>query len=143
MSTASWQKEFYPIAASKVPAAEATAHSLQKWKGTRPEALAKHGVHFNKYKELVPKDSELVVLVFDGNSCALCRHHLYTGCQTCPILFYKKSIDSNFEFKDEACEQEYGISGGTFDHPGNTQPMIDLLEATLAFEQKQGADKKP
>lgn len=43
MSLAAWKAEHYPVDAANVPAEEAVAHSLRKWRGLRPRVLERFG----------------------------------------------------------------------------------------------------
>lgn len=116
MSAETWLAEFYPVAADKVPVEQALQHSLVKWKGLRPEALAKH--------EITKPPIDI-----DAGSCALCEHHCdcdgEVSCQTCP-LYLTRGETCDCPVGDEflAPYQMYSL-----EH--NPEPMIDLLEEVL------------
>lgn len=85
MSLESWKAEFYPVPAADASGsdAEAIEHSLRKWRGLEPEALARHGV---ERRGRYIQDAEECLLIGD-TSCALCRRHdvMDGTCPRCPI----------------------------------------------------------
>lgn len=115
-----WLKEFYPVDASNVPKSEAVAHSLQKWRGLRPEALVKYGL-------------DCAPIPIDGDSCALCEHYLdpegyaENFCKTCPL---KLALGRFCDAGNRAPWQAWA-------YLENPEPMIEALEETLAREVKE------
>jgi hypothetical protein len=78
MSVESWKEEFFsPIGDEERDDPKAAAeHSLKKWQGTLPHALAKHGVIFTG-AEIVSADvadGEFTdgEFTFNGTTCSLC-----------------------------------------------------------------------
>lgn len=113
MSLKTWEKEFYPVAASSEELAtdiDRVEHSIRKWEGALKKNVEKHGLDYGGHR-LWPGE-----FLFDGETCALCQEHGdEDGCQTCPTL----------AVNDSGCSSAYERS---WDDP---RPMIRLLRKTL------------
>lgn len=142
MSLESWCEEFYPIPASDVPAADAIAHSLQKWRGLLPENLTRHSLRaFHDIAAItdidhppgryIPPQDRLDI---DDRSCALCTHHIRSAradqCRTCPLhILLGRDCDASTSYNHEP--------PAPYDHwrdTGDPLPMIRALE-TLFNQQ--------
>jgi hypothetical protein len=93
MSLKTWKAEFYPrLAHDCKTGLEAVHHSLQKWKGLKRSALAKHGVRREEDGYLVDNNTDYEgALSLDDDTCALC-HVFYDAdsfrdehCDKCPL----------------------------------------------------------
>lgn len=115
-------KEFYPIDAHEVPREDAISHSLRKWEGLQPEALAKHKVTFKAYEgRIQDRHSSLDI---DDSTCALCAHHIDAQCESCPLQILLGGRCDGF--------------GGPYSiarHDKDTQPMLDSLRRLSKIEQ--------
>lgn len=123
MSLDTWKAEFYPIPAEEVAAKDAIQHSLTKWIGLRPENLSKHNLEIGVFQIV---DAHTVFAI-DSSACSLCARNPLS-CAPCPIAEYKstKSI-----YKKRTCCPEYDAFGREHD----PEPMIDLLQQTINFQQ--------
>lgn len=122
MSLKTWMKEFYPIDAHEVPREDAISHSLRKWEGLQPEALAKHKVTFKATEGYIKDRHDS--LDIDESTCALCAHHLDTRCKWCPLQL----------LLGEPCDtpgQPYSVARQEKD----IQPMLDSLMRLSKIEQ--------
>lgn len=138
MSLATWKEEFYPIAAHKVAAEDALAHSLRKWRGLTPENLARHGVsHDSGY--LFDTDEHLWI---NDTTCALCYLHLapfeHHDCSArCPLAILRDG---------QACDQPRELPDlspySTFTEHGDPAPMIALIEAAIARSGEAGVEEE-
>lgn len=122
MSGATWLKEHYPIPASEVSGQDAVQHSLQKWRGLRPEALDKHHCFLDRLR-VKDKSTQEEVLFIDSGSCSLCTWYAnhVPRCVDCPL--YKK--------RDWACDMGLHAPWITFTRDSDPEPMIRILESCL------------
>ncbi len=114
MSLATWEKEFYPITASKCKKKDALDHSILKWTGLLPKNREKHGmtikhksVGLRRYNYITSEENG--ELVIRDVSCALCI--IFDDCADCPLL------ECDFEYKD-------------FLYHKRVRPMLNLLLKT-------------
>ena len=130
-------EEYYPIsaieAARRGPLA-ACEHSLRKWRGALPEALAKHELFRGDEgcdEHMIAEDLEKTenAFYFSDESCALCQLD-HTNCATCPIT--RATGKACIEDGEDGGESEYEI----FACGGSPEPMIALLERTLIHIKK-------
>jgi len=127
MSLESWKQEFYPVEARDVLKASAIEHSLQKWKGLRPENLQKHNL-----SAFAMMDHQFV----SGASCALCTHYLEPAhqdiprCTECPLYKLRGGYPCDVETPSEILSP---YSAWTDD--SDPEPMIALLEQAAKSEQ--------
>lgn len=129
MSLETWKAEFYPQPADEVPADEAVAHSLQKWKGMRPENLERHGVDA-EWSYLAFEDQTLGI---DASTCALCKHFARGSCLKCPLAIVRGGVACDMRREDEA--RPYGCSPfHKWATIGDPEPMIKWLEKALPLE---------
>lgn len=115
MSLATWTAEFYPVPADQVPAEEAVAHSLRKWRGLTKENLERHGGEIN----LCDAKFGTERIAIDVSTCALCIHYYNDGsCWKCPLkrLLGKKCFRRGEPYHKWGCT-------------GDPLPMIRALEA--------------
>lgn len=124
MSLETWKAEFYPIDAHEVALKDAIQHSLTKWIGLRPENLSKHNLKIGDF-EIVDAHT---IFAIDANTCSLCAWNPLT-CATCPIAEYKST--KSFSKEHTSC----GIEYNAFGHEHDPEPMIDLLQQTINFQQ--------
>lgn len=128
MSLQTWLEEFYPKEAKDTTPKEAIAHSLQKWKGTTPENLAKHLV-IKQGVRLIDADLKFEKAMFTGKECALCVHYAKSYCGKCPLAISRNGTPCD-EGKRDILDLYWLATGIVFD--GNkTQPMIDALQSLL------------
>lgn len=89
-----WVDEYYPVPATSPKARRApVAHSLRKWNGLQPAALAKHGMLRVGRRILSVDEDEDQTFTINSDSCALCWKYLKTGrpaedhsrCGDCPL----------------------------------------------------------
>lgn len=145
MSLISWKEQYYGEDAKDAAergTLEALRHSIKKWSGLTPEALAEHGVRIRGHAlfdpTVVAKDYPPVpdldsndTFVVDTTTCALCVLHLRNCCKTCP-LFKLRGVQC-----DDVCGGETSPYG-QFIIYGNTSPMLNLLwEALLVTEESE------
>lgn len=123
MSYETWREEYYPVPACDVPKEQAVAHSLRKWEGLRPEALAKHGIKL--YAQNVGG-----MLSIASGSCALCHHYCRGGsCESCPLAIARAENDGSpvdcdkSRFDEDRSPWATGAYG-----PQNPEPMIAWLK---------------
>ncbi len=84
MSIRTWKREFYsPI--SRCKKADALAHTLKKYLGTRKAAIARHSVQKTVDGDLTDGET---VFYFVDKTCALCRfyHKNHTCTPECPLV---------------------------------------------------------
>lgn len=143
MSLNTWKKEYYPIRASKVTAEAAIAHSLQKWRGLRPQILADHRLRLNvrPSQPVVVDDDGGETLTINGESCALCAVYMRENedeCATCPLFALRNCSCDDVPDEDEvtACSpyDQFALSG-------DPEPMIELLEKALARQTEKQTKK--
>lgn len=145
MSGNTWLKEFFPVAAyyaAKGTNIEAVRHSLQKWKGLRPDAMEKHHVCIrdndaNVYANVYDQKGNLVMFMGDA-SCALCHKH--TGrfsCSSCPLARVRsgKRCDRERQHEEEA-------PWGAWVTSRDPEPMIAALEKAEARLLADSARKR-
>lgn len=135
MSISSWKEEFYtPV--ENVPKGDEVAaleQSLAKFKGLRPEAMAKHGVarvtiKSERFARI--EDQEQDTFSVDGSTCSLCdqyyvrwadRPPAQDGCEKCPLYA---------ELKGHSCDG-LGLPFDLWYYEDNPEPMIEVLEKML------------
>ena len=150
MSFESWKEEFYPMPAEEVRPERALEHSLQKWKGLRPENLKKHGVVYDKIRQAVldpdhpeadhPEGEDR--LCIDGDSCALCVHNHDTDdtlCESCPFYKARGNVACDSARKDEDIDQYEFVPYFAMTKRSNPEPMIRWL--TLAQDVEDNSDE--
>lgn len=129
MSLETWKQEFYPINAREVSKDDAIQHSLTKWRGLRPEALARHGVVMKgkSVAEAGNEERSLDAIFIDAHTCALCHHYegAYGECLECPL----------FNHLGERCDEYEASPYKRFSLYNNPEPMIKALEATLKAQE--------
>ena len=137
MSLDTWKAEFYPIPASACPPGQAVEHSLRKWRGLRKENLERHGIE---------RDGRFIGIEFriGDETCALCRIYYdhkaayRDACNDCPIhQLTGARCDSSGSPYDS-----FGSPYDSFVTNGDPEPMIALLERTLAWERNQEHKEK-
>ena len=133
MSRDSWVKEHYPIPADEVAAKDALDHVLNKWIGTTPEALEKHGGRLNEARIALDDDD----FCFSGKyTCALCLthqcHHQNKGRPLCPLEITHGSCPC----LPLGCSPWWYFA---FDN--NPQPMIDLIRKAIAARDNKPKEK--
>lgn len=122
MSLNTWMKEFYPVNAEEVPREDAISHSLRKWEGLQPEALAKHKVKFKATEGYIQdRHSSLDI---DDSTCALCAHHIDANCESCPLQI----------LLDGRCD-EFGGPYSVARYNKDVQPMLNSLRRLSKIEQ--------
>ena len=135
MSLTSWKEEFYPIDAAHPDALKApAAHSLQKWLGLRPEALARHKVYLaidevsEKGRVVSRNGSGMYV---DSYHCALCERYLkrlpMNTCSRCPLYKLLNHVSC-----DEGDDSPYDC---LVEHK-DPEPMIAALTELARRESK-------
>lgn len=127
MSIETWDAEFYSEEAEDAAekgAIHAIKHSIIKWKGLREEQLKKHGLWMDGLHVQGTNISQPGWWIDDRN-CALCAFDEMRkgGCKSCPIFLHA----------GRACTEEYLIAQNN----NQPEPMIQLLEQTLAWAEKQ------
>jgi hypothetical protein len=125
VSLASWKAEFYPKPADETTPEEAVAHSLQKWRGMRAEALARHGL-VRREMTIYEEGNFLNSLNFDAYTCALCANQEGRGCEGCPLFESRGEVGCD-EPMDEEERSPYSASG--------PEPMIAALEKAAEYEK--------
>lgn len=135
MSMQTWMEEFYPVEAEKVPAAQAVAHSLRKWRGLRPDNMKRHGVFWG-YKHTLNyiTDAGGYCLFIDAGSCALCWTHVnLTGsCASCPLSIARHGHPCDYKRPAEALSPWAAGSGKM----KNVEPMIYWLEEAAQTQKE-------
>lgn len=132
MSVKSWKDEFYTQDAADATSSniEALQHSIKKWKGLSKENRKKHGLKpigkfgYTHYGHLVDKNGD--DLGIDATSCALCKIHIASGCEDCPL---KKEMNS-------VCTAFITNPYGKYIQSGDNKPMLDALKNALKKELK-------
>lgn len=136
MSLKTWKEEFYIIpagAAGRKTKLEAIEHSLQKWMGTTPANLKKHGVIYEDHEVREPffrgrMFYEVPSFEFTANSCSLCEKYAVvnwmepTDCTKCPLSERNGRKDCIREYR----ESDY-----------KPDSMIKLLEGAFVDELKK------
>jgi hypothetical protein len=131
-SARAWKQKYYPVAASQVPRTatplEMTEHALRKWRGLRPNVLARYDLGLVRicHTELQGPGLRLPI---HSQSCVLCRRFIKTDCLQCPL----------YRNLGAPCDRGYGpfYVWSRFHDP---EPMIKALELTrrrLIREQKK------
>lgn len=147
MSVSSWLKEFYPVDASEgMTNLEAVRHSLQKWRGLKPENLQRHRVNvkspagFFRSGRLLEGRSNGGLLI-NGETCALCHKHAeMDDCKSCPIVrALRRRCDARTQ-RDEC--GRLTSPWHRFDEFANPEPMIAILEKTEAALLREQARRK-
>lgn len=164
MSLTTWCNEFYPVPADDVSVQNAVAHSLQKWKGLRPENLEKHGLIRYGDREIrevesPPLRSYVPSLAIDADSCALCYHFLRDEdtdefdddgdvvCSRCPL---HQTLGHDCDHAGGPYDlwlgriKDVNRQRVIYNHASSTpEPMIAALEKTLANQQKESDPCEP
>lgn len=133
MSLTTWKAKYYPKPASKVPARDALAHSLTKWRGLRLTILRRHGVEIISRGDL---RSGMNIFCIDAASCALCRHYLDNGCRACPLAIVRGGVPC-----DQRANEKYYSPFAEWEFNHNPEPMITALE--LAAQWQRNKTKGP
>lgn len=126
MTIKTWIAEFYPITAkraAKGSALDATIHSLRKWEGRRPEAMARHGVSLGWQHEIYDGKS---TFMFSGETCALCVKYRLTWsgvCGECPLYLARDKVPCDGRMPGEDISPYNAFS---------PEPMIAWLEKALS-----------
>lgn len=141
MSLHPWKEEFYPVPAddpSIKTNLQAVQHSLQKWRGLRPDVLVAYGVMVTPRGHL---QADTTYLGIDSDSCALCIRHddgrRPGACQTCPLSRERSGKRCDERRRDELLSSPWRL--WVADH--NPEDMIRWLEkaeATLLKDQQRG-----
>lgn len=135
MTLDTWKREFYWVDADTVSSrswAECVEHSIRKWEGLRPEALARHGLV--KDGKAIFDPTSHIDLWISGTTCALCQKDLSTDghrfCETCPLYAALGEARCD-ELSDEDADDDspYGIWCDT----GDPEPMIAALNKALEY----------
>jgi hypothetical protein len=113
MSVMTWLKEYYPVAASQVPEAEALEHTKRKWVGLRLRNLQRHGLS----QPPIPVNSA---------TCALCTHYLPRAagdpCTECPLYKVRQGVRCDTATRTEEMSPYRAWKDN------NAEPMIGWLE---------------
>lgn len=137
MSVKSWLKEFYPVeAAEPMTNLEAVRHSLQKWRGLKPENLKRHNVNVDhpavNYRtgRALSGRSQGYLNINDG-SCALCvKHGGSYDCKPCPIA---RAVGRRCDQKVYVVDTGHGTSPWhEFTDTKDPDAMIAVLEKAEA-----------
>lgn len=138
MSAKSWLEEFYPKTARDVArmkldaerkAIEATAHSLQKWKGLTANNLIRHGCKIES-GNVFDCDYNLV-LAINSESCALCACY---SCDECPLKRYLSyTCDANVGEDEIEDIDSDDVPWLRWDSARDPTLMISCLEGTLSM----------
>lgn len=129
MSLKTWKEEFYPVDARSPEAqADPVAHSLRKWEGLRPEAMAKHGVRRCLTHSIT--DDNYFPMPVDAVSCALCQRGNPSRnkkppckCDTCPLALSRGGTAC-----DKARDNETLSPWESWELDANPEPMIAALK---------------
>lgn len=137
MSIETWKEEFYPKPAEEATGSEleAARHSLRKWEGARPEALARHGL---EAKGLRLEETGLeMAFHFGADDCALCQFNdnRSDDCHAC--ILYRLRGCACYEVAHEGDGSPYTDMRET-SNPGR---MIALLEQAVAALEAEEAGK--
>ena len=129
MSLQTWKAEFYPQSAAETLALKiddtertelALAHSIQKWRGLTPAALARHQLKVVD-GDLFPSNGADETFGIDAESCALCM--AFPGCKDCPLYGSRDNVSCDSTTAEEAHSPFF-----MFSVDSDPQPMIDALE---------------
>lgn len=136
LNESDWLKKYYPVKADEVKGTDIDLidHSIRKWEGLLDLEL--YGLSLNKPGHYVKQNepSGKSVLLFDGESCALCQEYYdEDNCDQCPLSI------SIGKACDRASNTGPGLfRNGLYDDP---QIMIDALkkarELVIEKETKQ------
>lgn len=131
MSVASWRREFYRVAASRVKKKDALEHSLRKWEGLTKENLRKHDVWVSGGMVADMSGDDFPI---DDGTCALCRHYADVDlkCAGCPIADARGG-----KICDEGDNAPYIL----FSVKDNPIPMLRLLRM-LKKRKDEGKNNK-
>ena len=128
MSIVSWKKEFYRTPAGEAAKggdAPAILHSLEKWRGLRPVALAAHSLRLRGCELVAEGDKDRFCV--DESSCALCRAHTdefnNVYCPSCPVYAANGGVGC-----DDLCPGQKISAYHSLTKKGDPEPMISLLE---------------
>jgi hypothetical protein len=113
MSIETWMEEFYPVDAGETQ--DPIRHSLQKWRGLRPDRLREHGLVHERGTGVLYSGDKQVFFVY-SETCALCRKHMY--CEDCPL----------FKVLGGACDNGDYSPYMVFKSTGDPEPMIKALK---------------
>lgn len=115
MSEQTWLEEFYPVEADEVAPEEALNHSLRKWEGFAPEALARHKI-------------ETAPIGCYSDTCALCKNFFASAphCATCPLALSRGGVPCGRQTLAEANKGK-DSPWHTMVCTGNPLPMIAAL----------------
>jgi hypothetical protein len=130
MSMQTWIDEFYPITAEEAArgsAKDATVHSIRKWEGLRPSALAKHGCTLIENTLYDVDDRRLVIA---SNSCALCVkfYSTKTYCRRCPLAKARDGTPCDKHMLGERIAPYFELT----ESPNGPEPMIAWLGKALS-----------
>lgn len=119
-----WKGEHCPTKVEDVPKERASAHCLQKWKGTTKENLRRFNLQLvATCRDIYDKESDECFLM-DASTCALCYHHFgvdgMLSCGECPLAKYLGG----------PCT-DHGEPYNTWLRDGDPLPMIKVLEALV------------
>lgn len=112
MSKETWLAAYYPVPANKVPVDDALTHSLIKWRGLRPAALAEHGLTVSP-------------ITIEGCTCALCVQNP-DSCGACPLAISRDGTSC-----DRSTRHELVSPFSSWVGLSDPEPMIYALEAAL------------
>lgn len=132
MSLKTWMESYYPKPADQTTEKEALDHSIRKWDGLQPEALAEHAVKRECDDFIVDANHD----VFEVNSgtCALCYHFDNPegeGCAGCPL--YESRDQTRCDHQSEAdIEADEPSPYTAFFDDGDPAPMLAELRRAKA-----------
>lgn len=147
MSLDTWKQAFYPVPADESDKSDAIQHSLTKWEGLRPDALAEHELEF--FGGGI-RDGLGNYLSVSASTCALCECHFDDikckddpdiepedhTCGTCPLYLARGNVACDESRTDETISPFY-----YWTHTTNPEPMIGWLKKAQAWEDAN--DPKP
>ncbi len=124
MSLETWKARYYPIPADQTTKSDALFHSLRKWTGLLPAALAEHGLS-SEHGNVVEVAGRHDALGISAGTCALCWRFLgpSSGCSECPLRLHLGMRC------DAGAASPWASWTRISDH--RPQPMIDALWACL------------
>lgn len=133
-----WEEAHYPIEAEEAAQGswkEALEHSLRKWKGYRPRALAKRGLCKAERGNIRVRGSGDLVHMGDSSTCALCiksyrKEYDYIDCDFCPLETY---LDTQQGLRALQGREGCAVPYEKFIREGNPEVMISALKNTLKF----------
>jgi hypothetical protein len=130
MSLLSWRLSYYSRAAIRVSAEDAVAHSIRKWEGLQPDAMAKHGVRWcvgDGYRSIVDQLGDKLDL---SETCALC-HRFYDEesesvdpCSECPLSISRGGESCTWPTPEE---RKLGIDSPWANRASNPAHMLAEL----------------